>query len=86
MPRKKPTRRRTNRQTPRPIIVKCGRLGSEVREFAIAKGTLVKTVLDMADIDGTTHTVKINGRKVNMSQKLTRDCTLVSIGEFKGGK
>jgi len=68
-----------------PIIIKLGRLGEEVRDWAVPKGTTVSEVLDMADIDGSVTTVKINGRKVNLNQKLTGNCTLISIPEVEGG-
>lgn len=78
-----PTKKSTGSEVP--IIVKLGRLGDSVREFALPKGIQVKDVLKQADIDGDTTTVKINGKKVALNAKLTGNCTLVAMGEFEGG-
>lgn len=67
------------------VMVKLGRLGEEVSERAVKKGTTVQKILDDAGIDGSVVAVKLNGRKVNLTQKVTRDCTLVAIAEIEGG-
>ena len=68
------------------IEVKVGRLGSELRPFTFPSGVTVAEVVQRADINGETHTVKINGLKVSMDTQLNENCTLVAIAEFEAGK
>lgn len=78
-------RKKKRRKKQTEIEVRLGRLGDEVRTFVFPTGTTVQDVLDKAEIDGSAHTVKMNGRKVSMEKRLTRNCSLVAIVELKAG-
>jgi len=71
-----------------PSIVKVtmARLGSDLQTYAMPKGSSVKEVLQIAGINGSTTTVRLNGKVVtNLSTKLQRDSEIVAIAEIDQG-
>lgn len=78
-------KKKASAKAPEHIEVRMGRLGAEVKTYFMEKGQTVSDVLNEAGLNGDVTTCKINGRTVPVDTKLTRNVTIVAIGEMEGG-
>lgn len=68
------------------IMVKVAKLGGAVQELMLTDGSDVEEALDVADIDDTGFTVKVNGRTSSQDMVLHNGDIITLVPEIKAGK
>jgi len=68
------------------VFASVSKLGSEERTFSVVKGTPLSAVLNLAEIDGGTNSVKLGSKTItNLETPITATCRIVAIPNIKQG-
>jgi len=68
------------------ILVRVGKTGGEVKEYAFEEGATVEDALETAKLNGDSVRVRVNGKAAELDDELEDGDIVMVAGKVKGGK
>ena len=70
-----------------PVLVKVGTVPGRIQEVSLETGATVKEAIELAGLSPNGYEIKVNGRTVNETEKVTAStATILLVAKVKGNK